>query len=225
AVKRARGDRELTLLSPSFCRRGHGVNAQTFIKGHEATSAIVCWKGVVLAGLHFEVLQKMHSTGHATVVRLIEQREMALAAERIARRLSLSGFHGLDFILEASSGNAYLIEINSRTTQVGHLALGPGRNLPAALYAAITGKNTETGAKVTERDTIALFPQEWKRDPRSPYLSSGYHDVPWQEPLLVSSCIESIRKQISHLPHSAVPKPSAYPAQMVASTTKSEGTA
>ncbi|HZC23809.1 MAG TPA: ATP-grasp domain-containing protein, partial [Candidatus Binatia bacterium] len=154
AVKRAMVDRDLTLLGPSFFRRGHIVNAQAFIKGHEATSAIVCWKGVVLASLHFEVLEKMHSTGHATVVRLIEHREMTLAAERIARRLNLSGFHGLDFILEASSSNAYLIEINPRTTQVGHLALGPGRNLPAALYAAITGKNSETSAKVTERDTI-----------------------------------------------------------------------
>lgn len=225
AVKRAMVDRDLTLLRPSFFRRGHVVNAQAFIKGHEATSAIACWRGVVLASLHFEVLEKMHSTGHATVVRLIEHREMTLAAERIARRLNLSGFHGLDFVLEASSGNAYLIEINPRTTQVGHLALGPGRNLPAALYAAIRGKNNEVSAKVTERDTIALFPQEWKRDPRSPYLSSGYHDVPWQEPLLVSSCIETIRKQAFHPPHRAVPKPSAYPAQMVASTSKSEGTA
>jgi hypothetical protein len=225
AVKRAIVDRDLTLLCPSFFRRGHVVNAQAFIKGHEATSTIACWKGAVLASLHFEVLEKMHSTGHATVVRLIEHREMTLAAERIARRLNLSGLHGLDFVLEASSGNAYLIEINPRTTQVGHLALGTGRNLPAALYAAITGKSNETSSRVTERDTIALFPQEWKRDPQSSYLSSAYHDVPWQEPLLVNSCIANIRKQIFHPPHSALPKPSAYPTQMVASTTKSEGTA
>ena len=167
----------------------------------------------------------MHSTGHATVVRLIEHREMTSAVERIARRLNLSGIHGLDFVLEASSGNAYLIEINPRTTQVGHLALGAGRNLPAALYTAITGKNNDTSARVTERDTVALFPQEWKRDPRSPYLSSGYHDVPWQEPALVSSCIASNRTQVFHLPHSASSKPGAYPAQMAASTSKSEGTA
>jgi hypothetical protein len=225
AVKRAIVDRDLTLLRPSFFRRGHVVNAQAFIKGHEATSAIACWKGVVLASLHFEVLEKMHSTGHATVVRLIEHREMTLAAEKIARRLNLSGLHGLDFVLEASSGNAYLIEINPRTTQVGHLAMGAGRNLPAALYAALTGKDNEASAKVTERDTIALFPQEWKRDPRSPYLSSAYHDVPWQEPLLVSSCIASLRKQVFPLPHNSVPKPSACPSQMVASARKSEGRA
>jgi ATP-grasp domain len=225
AVKRAIVDRDLTLLRPSFSRRRYIVNAQAFIKGHEATSTIACWKGSVLASLHFEVLQKMHSTGHATVVRLIEHREMALAADKIARRLNLSGLHGLDFIVEASTGDAYLIEINPRTTQVGHLSLGPGRDLPAALYAAIRGKKIEASASITERDTIALFPQEWKRDPRSTYLSSGYHDVPWQEPLLLSSCIGSTRKEVSNTSQRALPKPSVYPAQVVAPASKSEGAA
>ena len=38
-------------------------------------------------------------TGSATVVRLTERPEMLLAAKRIARRLGLSGFFGLDFML------------------------------------------------------------------------------------------------------------------------------
>jgi hypothetical protein len=225
AVKRAIVDRDFTLLRPSFARRRHIVNAQAFIKGHEATSTIACWKGSVLASLHFEVLQKMHSTGHATVVRLIEHREMALAADKVARRLNLSGLHGLDFILEASTGNAYLIEINPRTTQVGHLSLGPGRDLPAALYAAMSGKKIEASASITERDTIALFPQEWKRDPRSTYLSSGYHDVPWQEPLLLSSCIANSQKEFSNTSQRALAKTSVYPSQVVAPASKSEGAA
>jgi hypothetical protein len=225
AVKRAIVDRDLTLLRPSFSRRHHVVNAQAFIKGREATSTIACWKGSVLASLHFEVLEKMHSTGHATVVRLIEHREMASAADRIARRLNLSGLHGLDFILEASTGNAYLIEINPRTTQVGHLSLGPGHDLPAAVYAAISGVKVEVRAKINERETIALFPQEWKRDPRSAYLSSAYHDVPWQEPLLVSSCTNSTRMQVSNPSRRTVLGTSAYSARMAAPASKSEGAA
>jgi hypothetical protein len=225
AVKRAIVNRDLTLLGPSLSRRGHIVNAQAFIRGQEGTSAVACWKGSVLASLHFEVLEKMHSTGHATVVRLIEHPEMTAAAEKIARRLNLSGLHGLDFILEAYTGNAYLIEINPRTTQVGHLALGAGRDLPAALYAAITGKKAEAATRVTEGETIALFPQEWRRDPSSAYLSSGYHDVPWQEPLLVSNCVSTIRKQLSHSLPKSSQKPSAYPAQIVAPASKSEGAA
>jgi hypothetical protein len=92
-------------------------------------------------------------------------------------------------MLEAHTGNAHLIEINPRATQVGHLALGPGRDLPAALYAAISGEPFRAAKKVTENDTITLFPQEWMRDPASPFFTSGYHDVPWEEPELLRACV------------------------------------
>jgi hypothetical protein len=98
-------------------------------------------------------------------------------------------------MLEAHTENAYLIEINPRTTQVGHLALGAGRDLPAALYAALSGDSISASPKVTDKDTIALFPQEWMRDPASEFLRSGYHDVPWEEPVLVSDCIKKGRAQ------------------------------
>jgi len=197
AVKRALIDQDNTLVWPSLLRRRSVINVQAFVAGHEATSTIACWNGTVLASLHFEVLKKVESTGHATVVRLIEHPEISAAAEKIARRLDLSGLYGLDFMLEARTGNAYLIEINPRTTQVGHLALGPGRDLPAAFYAALTGKSVQPAPQVTENDTIALFPQEWKRDPASPFLRSGYHDVPWDEPGLVRACVNKLRKQRS----------------------------
>ena len=194
AVKRALIDRDLTLIWPSLMRQRPTVNAQVFVNGREATSAIVCWEGTILASVHFEVVQKVRATGHATVIRRIDHPEMMSAAEKIARRLKLSGFHGLDFMIEADTGNAHLIEINPRTTQVGHLALGPGRDLPAALYAAVTRQRVEPAPTITENDTIALFPQEWKRDPASPFLSSAYHDVPWSEPLLISSCLSKLPK-------------------------------
>lgn len=195
SVKHALVDRDLTLLWPSLSRQLHVVNAQEFIRGHEATSAIACWKGEVLASLHFEVIEKTSSNGHATVVRRIDHPEMSFAAEKIARRLELSGFHGLDFMLEAGTGNAHLIEINPRTTQVGHLALGPGQHLAAALYTAITGDEAEPSEPITTSDTIALFPQEWKRDSASPYLLSAYHDVPWEEPKLLRACVSDQTSQ------------------------------
>ena len=193
AFKRALVDRDSTLVWPSLLRRRAVVNAQAFVAGNEATSTIACWKGTVLASLHFEVLQKVSSTGHATVLRLIEHPEMSAAAEKIARRLNLSGLHGLDFMLEAHTGNAHLIEINPRTTQVGHLALGLGRDLPAALHAALAENNVQPASKITASDTIALFPHEWMRDPKSEFLQSSYHDVPWEEPALVSDCIQQSR--------------------------------
>jgi biotin carboxylase len=142
-----------------------------------------------LAGLHFEVINKRSSAGPATVVRLIENPEMKSAVERLVRRLNLSGPHGFDFMLEATTGNAYLVEINPRITQVGHLALGEGRDLALALFAAMSGSPVQLAPPVTDNDVITLFPQEWMRDPASALIQSGYHDVPWEEPELVRACV------------------------------------
>ncbi len=195
AVKRAILDQDTTLLSPSILRRRSVVNAQEFVPGIEATSTLACWNGTILACLNFEVIRKTLYTGHATVLRMVENESMSIAAERVVRRLNLSGVHGLDFMLDARTGKAYLIEINPRSTQVGHLTLGPGRDLPAALFSAVSGEKVKPAPKMTENNIITLFPQEWMRDAASPYLQSGYHDVPWHLPDLVSACVSSRPKQ------------------------------
>ena len=195
AAKRALVDSDKTLVWPSLLRRRFVVSAQTFVDGHEATSMVACWKGTVLASLHFEVIHKRYSAGPATVMRLIDNAEISCAVEKMVCRLNLSGVHGFDFMIDAATGNAYLIEINPRTTQIGHLALGPGRDLPAALAAALTGNAVQTRPKVTESDTITLFPQEWTKDPQSPFLQSGHHDVPWEEPELILACVRHALRQ------------------------------
>jgi hypothetical protein len=195
ALKHALIDHDTTLLLPSLFRRKPVVNAQTFIDGREATSAVFCWQGVVLASVHFEVVNKVHSTGHATVLKIIESNEMLAAAEKIVGRLKLSGFHGFDFMIESRTGNAYLIEMNPRATQVGHLNLGAGHDLPSAAHAVLSGQSAQPLRKVTENDTIALFPQEWLRDTESPFLHSAYHDVPLDEPELVQDCMRKRRPQ------------------------------
>lgn len=201
AAKRALINQDLTLVWPAMCRRRFTVNAQTFEPGRDATSLVACWNGNVLASLHFEVVNKCTSNGPASVVRIIENPDMFAAVKKIAKRLNLSGLHGFDFLLESGTGSAVLIEINPRATQVGHLTLGPGRDLPAALVAAITGETIREAPQLTENGTIALFPQEWKRNPESSFLRSGYHDVPWEEPDLVRACVrgrQDVRELYSH---------------------------
>lgn len=196
AAKWALVDRDMTLLGPTLKRQSYVINAQEFVPGVEATSLVACWNGEVLAGLHFEVLSKERSTGPASVVRLVENNEMSEAAQKIARRLNLSGLHGLDFMLDPKSGASYLIEINPRATQVGHLMLGAGRDLPGALHGALTGYRSQSGRKLTDKDTIALFPAEWTRDPNSILLRSGHHDVPWEAPDLLRACVADKGHQI-----------------------------
>jgi Carbamoyl-phosphate synthase L chain, ATP binding domain len=206
AIRQAWSEQDSTLLWPSVLRQRRTINAQAFISGREATSTVVCWQGTVLASLHFEVLHTAYSTGPATVVRWVQNVEMFSAAEKMARRLKLSGFYGFDFVFEGNSGNSYLIEMNPRATQAGHLTLGPGRDLPAALCAAISGDAVHTAPKVTENETIAFFPQEWLRDPASPFLRSGYHDVPWEESEFVRACVRGPHKRGAwHPEHNRIP--------------------
>jgi hypothetical protein len=197
AAKRAMVDQDKTLIWPAALRRSFAVNAQEYVPGCEATSAVACWQGKILASLHFEVLQKRDAAGPSSVLRLIKNVDMSFAAETMVRELHLSGLHGFDFMLEKPSGNAQLIEINPRATQVGHLTLGPGQDLPAAIYSALTGEAIRTAPKLTENDTIALFPQEWTRDPGSAFLQSGYHDGPWDEPELLRACASKRKEQLA----------------------------
>lgn len=167
-----------------------GVTLQTFIDGRPANRAVACWQGEVLGGISVEALQTWTPTGPATVVKVIESAEMAEAARRLVRALGLSGFCGLDFVIEASTGAAWLIEINPRATPISHLPLGTARDLPAALHARLRGQPAPASAAAIPGDTIALFPGEWCRNPLSPFLRAAFHDVPWAETELVRDCVE-----------------------------------
>ncbi len=165
------------------------VVVQAHVDGRPANSAVVCWKGEVLAGIAVEVANSQGATGSATIVRVVDSPEMLLAAKRLARRLNLSGLFGFDFMIEERTGNFYLIEMNPRCTPLSHLQLGPGRDLIAALSAHLSGGSLRASPPVTENDTIAYFPQACHWDPKSQLLQSSYHDVPWEEPELVQELL------------------------------------
>jgi hypothetical protein len=192
-VKRALVDRDMRLLFPFLQRSRPVVSVQRVIEGSEANCAVSCWQGRVLGCLNVEVVKRAEEYGPATVIRLIDNREMLAAAEKLARRFHLSGLFGLDFILEAATGKAYLLEMNPRATQTCHLEVGSGRNLIHLLAYEISGgpPPPSPAANVSFPDTIALFPAEWKRDPASRYIASGFHDVPWEEPGLIRYCLKS----------------------------------
>jgi hypothetical protein len=135
--------------------------------------------------LSVEVVQTAGENGPASVVRVVEDEDMEQAARRLVERLQLSGFVGLDFVIDQRNGRPQLIEVNMRATQIGHLRLGSGRDLTAALCQAATGEHIGPLSAYTEQEFIALFPQEWLRDPCSEYLRTAYHDVPWEIPGLV----------------------------------------
>ncbi len=160
------------------------LNVQAYVAGRPATSAAACWDGEVLASIKAEALCTSDPLGASTVVRVIEHPDMALAEQRLARRLRLSGLQGFDFVIEDATGHAHLIEMNPRATPIAHLALGPGRDPVAALVSHLEGTSRDA-PPVTENPVIAFFPQAWQSAPGSPLLQTAYHDVPWADPRLV----------------------------------------
>ena len=96
---------------------------------------IACWQGEVLGIVTVEVITSQGATGAATVVRLIRNEELRGQQPLLTRKFGLSGFHGLDFMIDGADQRRYLIELNPRSTQLGHLRLSEQGDLAGALLA------------------------------------------------------------------------------------------
>ena len=188
-VARAVNRRDAHFLHDTIHPPKVSISLQHFVPGTPATTAFACWQGRVLASIHMDVLETVRPNGPASVMRRIECPQMELAAARLAERFGLSGLHGLDFIRDPD-GRMHLIEINPRATPTSALALGPGRDLTAALLGSLSPSIRGARPAPTENPIIALFPQEWRRDSSSDWLRTAYFDVPWNDPAVLRACLE-----------------------------------
>ena len=191
ALKRAVFDHAETFIVPALRRTRPAVNIQKCVAGEEATCTAACWQGKVLACLALRVLKTNGPVGYSTVVQVVDNPEILEAVGKMVRRLSISGLCGFDFVIEPRSGRPFLIEINPRATQTTHLGSGTERDLPLALLSAATGTSFEPPRDTRAGEVIALFPQEWLRDPNSEFLRTAHHDVPWSEDEFVRACAAS----------------------------------
>lgn len=193
SLKRLIIDGDTFWLRPWWDRCQPNVVIQRFIHGAPANCAVVSWQGRILAGISVEVLLTQGPNKPATVVRVVRNPEMMLAAEKIARRLHLSGFFGLDFIAHYRTGAPYIIEMNPRCTPPCHLQLGHGRDLTGALWAQLSGLPMREFPAVTENEIIAYFPGSWNSD--SQLFKSSFHDIPNEAPQLVVELLRCFRQR------------------------------
>jgi predicted ATP-grasp superfamily ATP-dependent carboligase len=161
------------------------MTIQEFIPGQLATTMFACWRGEVLASSTVEVLVSQGPTGAANVVQALKNNEIEDAVRVLARKLQLSGFHGLDFVLDQDTDAAYLIELNPRATQLGHLNLSAHGDLAGVMARKLKNEAPDRMASKNQiqNSAIAFFPYAFNS--RSAYLHQGYHDVPWDEPALL----------------------------------------
>ena len=202
------------------------VTAQQFIPGRPANLMMTCWKGKMLAVVCVTVVATQGATGASTVVRVIQNEEMRQAAERVAAGFNLTGFYGLDFILEtaadavssgagAYSGPAYLIEMNPRTTQLGHMELPGQGSLAANFVAAMRGEDQPRITSPITKPTIALFPQALMAgETCRPYIDASYHDIPANDTKLLKELLKKSwpqRQWLARLYHAMQPMDCSEP--------------
>jgi hypothetical protein len=181
SLARAAKRQDAHFLLDAIDPQDYAISVQRFVAGTPATCAIACWDGQVVASLHMDVIETREPRDPAAVLNRVFSPQMDETARRIAKQFGLCGFHGLDFIREPS-GKLSLIEINPRATQICHLALGEGRDLPAALIAAFEGRMAAPRPVATDASIIALFPRSASQ---AAHLAGAYHDIPADDPALL----------------------------------------
>jgi ATP-grasp domain len=183
--KRMAIDRDPLALWSSLTRGNPEITIQRFIPGRPANCMAICRDGELLSVVTALVLTTDGPTGAATIIRQTNDEGMAYAAKQLAKRLRLSGFFGLDFIVEAGSQTPHLIELNPRCTQLGHLEFSHQASLAAVFSADLRGEAPPAPSNPTPLGTIALYPQAL-RAKASRYREDSYLDVPWDEPALMA---------------------------------------
>lgn len=165
---------------------------QAHIAGRSVFHQIAAWKGEFLAGWAAEkIVANPDPTGPGTVGRYHRAPPIRAVVEKLVSGLGISGLAGSEFIVEHGTGEPYLLELSRRITPGTHRGRALGVDLCAALHARIAGVpcHSRSGLDDGEEGLYALFPQEWLRDPSSPYLRNCSVDVPWGEPELIEAML------------------------------------
>jgi hypothetical protein len=185
-IKRQIIDLIFGLNTYRFAKPREQMVAQQYIAGRAANVAMFCCNGEILASVEVEVLSRFSEVSPSAAVRRIHHEGMHQAAVAVARKLGLSGFHGVDFILEHGTDQAFLLELNPRVTPTSHFAFDADHDLIAAAAKA-------WGFEYKERaflpDTVALFPRQLFVDPSSVYLKTAYVDIPNDCPALTARLV------------------------------------
>jgi hypothetical protein len=216
ALKRIAIDREPLALW--LRKRPREITVQEYIDGRPANIMVASWEGRVLALVSVVVVAAAGPTGAAMVVRFINDERMRHAAQVIAARLQLSGFFGLDFVIAKSTGRPYLIEINPRCTQLGHIELAGSRSLAGTFAAALRGESLPELVEPVSSQRVALFPGALTGGAKCrPYVEASYHDAPVGHARLVAELLREAwprRQVISRLYHFfnriKLPAPAVY---------------
>ncbi len=164
------------------------ILVQEFIPGCPAMSCIAVAGGrslSIVTGFAENVTEPM---GPASIVRIVDIPEIRQMTQAMAKAFEASGFLSFDFIVD-EAGSAVLLECNARPTQIMHLGHLVDVDLARAFLGALQGAHEAPCEAPRGEREVAFFPQEWRRDPTSSTIATGFHDVPWEDPALLRAIL------------------------------------
>ena len=168
------------------------VLIQALIDGDVHYENIAAWNGRRIGGFAVHRLEYADDVkGPAAVVRCYRSNEICDFSSKLVRGFGMTGLFATEYIVERTSGDAYLLEVNRRMTPGLHVGSRIGVDLCVALHCAMQGvaPTTRVGLDEDEEHLNVHFPQEWLRDPRSDYLRNHPVDLPWDEPELIKAML------------------------------------
>ena len=169
--------------------------AEQFVGGPQISYPFVALRGRLLTGLtRLKIKAQPEPLGPSSVVELVDIPAAAQAAARFAARCQYSGFASIQFLLDPVSKTPQFLEFNPRPVPMMHMDEDlVGINWCKAWYAAMDGKPTPIFRRPVIGRRIALFPQEWLRDPQSDYLQTGAVQDVLQEDALLLQAYQQLR--------------------------------
>jgi predicted ATP-grasp superfamily ATP-dependent carboligase len=171
----------------SVFREVNQISIQQYIDGQVGLIPFSSKNGEVFAS-NTLLKHKTHpgKTGPTSVAIAISNPEIEQAVIEVAKQLNYTGFGSLDFIVEKKSGKAFIIELNPRPTPMCHIDNKVLANDLCEMF--YLGLNSFPRKKREFKpSTIALFPNEKRRDPTSIYLTEAFHDIPINDPHLLKA--------------------------------------
>lgn len=164
---------------------------QSFIRGAYHSQALVAWQGEALAQFAWErQIATLPCKGQTSVLRFVHSPESSTYAETLCNAFGISGFLNVQFVLD-EQGRAHLLEINRRVVTHMHMGERVGADLAAAMARRLRGLPAapRLTPPLQAGPSVAIFPREWLRDPRSPWLHRYAADVPWDDPAILKAML------------------------------------
>ena len=160
------------------------LRVEAKMAGKPVFHTAVARDGVCLDGFSADVeLCHPLPTGPSTRVHLHHCPQMAAQTQALVADLGFSGVCGLDF-LRGEDGRLTLLEFNQRPTSVSYL----GHHVGADVFSALADGQVRTAShRGNSTQRVALFPQDWLRDPMAKDRSAFLIDRPEHEPRILQT--------------------------------------